>query len=1008
MKKNITLIAGGTGLSTLLSELLKLDQNVSIILNAYDDGKSTGKIKEFFNILGPSDVSKNLLNSIYSDSSESLKNCKEFLEYRFQSLKNPKLIWSKFKNQQFDFDYLSKLYQNLSVYYQKKFSLYIKNFVNEVIKYNGEKKLGFFDLSDFAMRNIIFVGAYFQEGDYQKTINKLGELLKIKNKILINNDKNLWLMAQTEKGSILDRESAIVNEKLDEKIDKIFLLKNKDRQKVINEKDLNKKIDLIKHYNCEIELKKNCIDNLLNANYIVFAPSTFDSSIFPTLISKSFCESYLKSNAIKIFVSNLVRERTTYPLSFTLNKIETIFRDQTKKDIQISKIFDYVIINQHGFISYAKKENHYIPVDENELKKMQVNLVKKSFESEKDFTKHNGRLLAKTILSLEKPKNAALEKNILYQKISSPLISYDSQVRINKLIEKQIDKNDFSKHLSLVAPIITASGEQKRFKSKTPKSLFLINQVPALIHIARVAKTINSNFIVTCNPKNYTPIRNALNSYNYNSVELVSAEAKGTGIAILEANKVIPKNIKWLLILWGDAPNLQQSTIKKIIQLSKIFNKYNIFLPTSWEKNPYAGVNRNIDGKVISLFQTKNNPDQIRSFGEHDANAFLVRRSVIIRTLQYLQKLKNNKILDLNQSLSYLLQNGSKAIAYCCASEEEAASYNTVNEAIEVAQKQLKIKNRKVEKFCFNQFYDKELANLEKKIEKKKNEEIIDKIKNQKNLKIKLIYGNNALKYKALALDLDGTIRDEQVVSKNIIEKIKLLATNNFFISIITAASQQSLKSNFIEPLLETKPSKLVLERIFLYPFNGALGYRLISPKKIFYDYEIPHYLVSKSIELISKNILSIDDDYKVATHKITLWINKANNGNITYEHFNLIFNKSKLPLKARLGSENKKNKIFIITLDQVDKALALNNFSEQIQISTKQIIKIADLSEKGSVDFELLRGRGSFCTNENSRILREDVVYLPRICHKRGVAATQWLLAELISVIDSNKDTLL
>jgi hypothetical protein len=192
-----------------------------------------------------------------------------------------------------------------------------------------------------------------------------------------------------------------------------------------------------------------------------------------------------------------------------------------------------------------------------------------------------------------------------------------------------------------------------------------------------------------------------------------------------------------------------------------------------------------------------------------------------------------------------------------------------------------------------------------------------------------------------------------------------------------------------------------------LYPFNGALGYRLIAPKKVFYNHKIPHYLASKSIELISKNILSIDDDYKVDKHKITLWINKTNNENISYKHFNLIFNKSKLPLKAKLGSENETNKIFIITLDQANKALALNNFSNQIQVSTEQIIKIADLSERGSVDFELLQGEGSFCTNQNNKTLRENIIYLPQIYHKEGVEATQCLLTELISAIDSSKDTL-
>ena len=56
---NVTFFNGGRGAKFIFDPLLKL-KNIKInsIVNAYDDGKSTGQIREFFNMLGPSDIRK--------------------------------------------------------------------------------------------------------------------------------------------------------------------------------------------------------------------------------------------------------------------------------------------------------------------------------------------------------------------------------------------------------------------------------------------------------------------------------------------------------------------------------------------------------------------------------------------------------------------------------------------------------------------------------------------------------------------------------------------------------------------------------------------------------------------------------------------------------------------------------------------------------------------------------------------------------------------------------------
>ena len=56
---NIVVINGGRGAAALIPSLLRQQGlNVTSVVNAYDDGKSTGEMRRFFGMLGPSDIRK--------------------------------------------------------------------------------------------------------------------------------------------------------------------------------------------------------------------------------------------------------------------------------------------------------------------------------------------------------------------------------------------------------------------------------------------------------------------------------------------------------------------------------------------------------------------------------------------------------------------------------------------------------------------------------------------------------------------------------------------------------------------------------------------------------------------------------------------------------------------------------------------------------------------------------------------------------------------------------------
>lgn len=56
MSKKVVLFGGGTGLSNVLSELKKFDIDISAVVTTADNGGSTGKIRNFYDIPAPGDL----------------------------------------------------------------------------------------------------------------------------------------------------------------------------------------------------------------------------------------------------------------------------------------------------------------------------------------------------------------------------------------------------------------------------------------------------------------------------------------------------------------------------------------------------------------------------------------------------------------------------------------------------------------------------------------------------------------------------------------------------------------------------------------------------------------------------------------------------------------------------------------------------------------------------------------------------------------------------------------
>src|SRR5574344_938697 len=159
---NITILSGGSGNTALLEGLSKKlkgnsCENLDIVINAYDSGKSTGICRKVTDTLGVSDIRKNLvkLYKYFSDTVD--QNIVEFFEKRYDFTKGNEVneIKEKLDNWKLSF------YDEYVDYF---FSL---------------PKAKDFDYKDFNVANIVYA-AMFKKYGYDKSIDMIRDTLNLK------------------------------------------------------------------------------------------------------------------------------------------------------------------------------------------------------------------------------------------------------------------------------------------------------------------------------------------------------------------------------------------------------------------------------------------------------------------------------------------------------------------------------------------------------------------------------------------------------------------------------------------------------------------------------------------------------------------------------------------------------------------------------------------------------------------------------------------------------------
>ncbi|MDR0356899.1 MAG: YvcK family protein [Clostridiales Family XIII bacterium] len=220
----ITAIGGGTGLSVLLRGVKRIENaDLTAVVSVADDGGSSGILREDLGMLPPGDIRSCLL-ALASEE----EGMRELLAYRFKEGR----------------------------------------------------------LAGQNVGNLILAAAGDIYGNFENGIERIGDILKVKGKVVPVSGEKMVLCAELENGNIVAGESNIPRVAVREKsrIARVFL----DSERV--------------------SVSASAREAILNADIVLIGPGSFYTSVIPNFLTTGVVDALGRSKSVKVYVGNVMTQ----------------------------------------------------------------------------------------------------------------------------------------------------------------------------------------------------------------------------------------------------------------------------------------------------------------------------------------------------------------------------------------------------------------------------------------------------------------------------------------------------------------------------------------------------------------------------------------------------------------------------------------------------------------------------------------------------------------------------
>jgi uncharacterized cofD-like protein len=247
----------------------------------------------------------------------------------------------------------------------------IEPLLAEVLKYRFQN--GGTGLAGHSLGNLILAAMTDITGDFVTGITELSRIFAVRGRVLPAANQAIVLKAEMEDGSIVVGESRIPKSGL--AIRRVFIEP------------------------ADVEALPDAVQALQEADAILIGPGSLYTSILPNLIVPKLADAIVKSDAVKLFVCNVMTqpgETDDYSVSAHLDAIHA----------HIGKhLFDYVIVN-NGEIPeqvqslYAEKGSAPVHLDLEEVNKRGYKVIADTLVLFRTYLRHDAAKLSDHIYHL--------------------------------------------------------------------------------------------------------------------------------------------------------------------------------------------------------------------------------------------------------------------------------------------------------------------------------------------------------------------------------------------------------------------------------------------------------------------------------------------------------------------------------------------------------------------------------------------------------------------------------
>ncbi len=222
---------------------------------------------------------------------------------------------------------------------------YVEPLVEQLLQYRFET---YSDLNNHPMGNLLLAALFNITGNLTDSLEALSKILNIKGKVLPFTEDKAVLVAHT-----------------------------KDKQTIVGESNITKagkKIDYIEYKN-NVKVTKEVITSLEEADLIILGIGSLYTSVIPNLLSKEIKKTLINSKAKKMYICNIMTEHGETD-NFNVSDCVKQLNKYVGKNF-----IDVVIANSKHIDTdiqekYFEEKSTPILIDEDNLKKMNVELIK--------------------------------------------------------------------------------------------------------------------------------------------------------------------------------------------------------------------------------------------------------------------------------------------------------------------------------------------------------------------------------------------------------------------------------------------------------------------------------------------------------------------------------------------------------------------------------------------------------------------------------------------------------